>query len=129
MSQKLNVEAVREKHETEGLDNEDIYALLDTLEAAEKRAENEMEARIWNVQERERISVLLNECCDAMESDRDHWKARAEALERAIHQLCKETESDCFYCARGDEECEVHSQCGILADYWIFNQSKFTPQS
>ena len=67
------------------------------------------------------VTREINELRD----DRDYWKAKAEALERAIKQLGKNLGSSAVYCRScTGKDCDG---CGYPNDFigWQFDQARF----
>ena len=108
---------------------DDIPALIKALEAETKRADK------WEKGYREtseRLDEVLDDTKEGLkaveakvtelQADRDHWKARSHAMERAIKTL--PPDCPCDLCIQSD----VRSLCTDCDDWqsWGFAQERFT---
>lgn len=102
----------------------DVLALLDALTEAEIRAASYREKAAKCVDAE--VSALL------LESSRDLWKTRAEALERELHQFISDGKH-CDNCAECDEDTGICTktnkrtfwQSGYDCDTWQFDEARF----
>lgn len=100
-----------------------ILALLDALEAETARADG-YERAAHNMADDD----LKSRTCARVIQERNHWKARAEALEQAIKaEKGLHFATACFTCLcfnNHDEYCTPCEENGFEA--WQFDQARFT---
>jgi hypothetical protein len=96
---------------------QDLPMLLDALDEVDKLWKQAVEG-----------SIYWQKAFDDMKADRDRWKVRAEALERAIKTIDEEDEDSCsIRCCF----CINYGNCTDCTNYtkWEFDEARFAEEA